>query len=106
MHRNMMHGDMLHGVMMGGGMMDGMMGGGMMDGMMGGGAFMWLWAIFAVLVLALLVVGVVWLVRTLARPSPDSTTSAARQELDLRYARGDLTREEYQQRRADLEGRS
>jgi putative membrane protein len=73
----------------------------MMDGMMG--AFMWFWLIFAVLVLALLVVGVVWLVRTLA--GPGSATSAARQELDLRYARGELTREEYQQRRADLEGR-
>jgi putative membrane protein len=80
-----------------------MMDGGMMDGMIGGGAFMWFWAIFAVLVLALLVVGVVWLVRTLASPSPGSTSSA-RQELDLRYARGELTPEEYQQRRADLEG--
>ena len=75
----------------------------MMDGMMGG--FMWFWLIFALLVLALLVVGVVWLVRTLAGPSPGGATSAARQELDLRYARGELTREEYQQRRADLEGR-
>jgi putative membrane protein len=86
-------------------MMDGrMMGGGMMDGMMGGGAFMWFWAIFALLVLALLVVGVIWLVRTLASPGPGSATSTARQELDLRYARGELTREEYQQRRVDLEG--
>jgi putative membrane protein len=102
MHGNMMHGDMMHGGMMHGGMMDG----GMMDGMMGGGAFMWLWAIFAVLLLGLLVVGVVWLVRTLTGPGPGSATSAARQELDLRYARGELTREEYQQRRADLEGRS
>ena len=83
--------------------MDGsMMGGGMM-----GGAFMGFWAIFALLVLALLVVGVVWLVRTLAGPGPaGDATSTARQELDLRYARGELTREEYQQRRADLEGGS
>jgi putative membrane protein len=91
--------------MMDGHMLDGrMIGGGMMDGMMGGGAFMWFWAIFAVLVLALLVVGVVWLVRTLASPGPGSATTSARQELDLRYARGELTREEYQQRRTDLEG--
>ena len=83
----------MHGDMMGG-------------GMMGGGEFMWFWALFAVLVLALLVVGVVWLVRTLAGSGPSSSTSTARQELDLRYARGDLTREEYQQRRADLEGRT
>jgi putative membrane protein len=80
-----------------------MMDGNMMDGGMMGGAFMWFWAIFALLVLALLVVGVIWLVRTLARPGP-AGASAARQELDLRYARGELTREEYQQRRADLEG--
>jgi putative membrane protein len=86
-------------------MMDGhMMGGGMMDGMMGGGAVMWLWALFAVLVLVLLVVGVVWLVRTLTSPGTGSATSTARQELDLRYARGELSREDYQQRRADLEG--
>ena len=65
----------------------------MMDGMMGG--FMWFWLIFALLLLALLVVGVVWLVRTLAGPGPGSATNPARQELDLRYARGELTREEY-----------
>jgi hypothetical protein len=41
-----------------------MMGG----GMMGGSAFMWFWALFAVLVLALLVVGVVWLVRPWQAP--------------------------------------
>jgi putative membrane protein len=86
----------MHGHMMDGGMMGG--------GMMGGGAFMWFWAIFALLVLALLVVGVVWLVRTLTGAGPASATSTARQELDLRYARGELPREEYQQRRADLEG--
>jgi putative membrane protein len=95
-----MHGHIMDGHMMDGGMIDG----GMMDGMMGGGAFMWFWAIFAVVVLALLVVGVVWLVRTLASPGSGGATSTARQELDLRYARGELTREEYQQRRADLEG--
>jgi uncharacterized membrane protein len=91
----------MHGHMMDGGTMDGSMMGG---GMMGGGAFMWFWAVFALLVLALLVVGVVWLVRTLASPGPGGTTSTARQELDLRYDRGELTREEYQQRRIDLEG--
>jgi putative membrane protein len=83
------------------------MGGGMMDrGMMGG--FMWFWAIFMVVVLALLVAGAIWLARTLTRPSSapggPAGPSPARAELDLRYARGDLTREEYLQRRADLEG--
>ena len=80
------------------------MGGDMMDGGMMGG-FMWFWAIFWVVVLALLVVGAIWLARTLTRPSsPPGGPSPARAELDLRYARGDLTREEYLQRRADLEG--
>jgi putative membrane protein len=83
------------------------MGGGMMDrGMMGG--FMWFWAIFMVVVLAVLVAGAIWLARTLTRPSSPpggpAGPSLARTELDLRYARGDLTREEYLQRRTDLEG--
>ncbi len=71
--------------------------------MMGGG-FMWFWAVFWVVVLALLVAGAIWLARTLTRPSnPPSGPGSARAELDLRYARGDLTREEYLQRRVDLE---
>jgi putative membrane protein len=75
--------------------------------MMGGG-FMWFWVVMVVVmvvVLALLVAGAIWLARTLTRPSnPPSGPGPARAELDLRYARGDLTREEYLQRRADLEG--
>jgi putative membrane protein len=93
------HGSM-HQLMMG-------MGGDMMNGGMMGG-LMWFWAVFWVVVLALLVVGAIWLARTLTRSSsPPSGTAGpnpARAELDLRYARGDLTREEYLQRRADLEG--
>jgi putative membrane protein len=88
------------------GTMQQMMGG---DGwnMMGGG-FMWFWIVMVVLmvvVLALLVAGAIWLARTLTRPSnPPSGPGPARAELDLRYARGELDREEYLQRRADLEG--
>jgi putative membrane protein len=79
--------------------------GGNMDGGMMGGGFEWFWAILWVVVLALLVAGAIWLARTLTRPStPPSGPGPARAELDLRYARGDLTREEYLQRRADLEG--
>jgi putative membrane protein len=92
------HGSMQQMMGMGGSMMGG--------GMMGG--FMWFWAIFWVVVLALLVAGAIWLARTLTRPSSPPGGPAgpnpARTELDLRYARGDLTREEYLQRRGDLEG--
>jgi len=85
------------------GTMHQMMGG--MGGNMMGGGFMWFFAIFWVVVLALLVAGAIWLARTLTRPSnPPSGPGPARAELDLRYARGELDREEYLQRRADLEG--
>jgi putative membrane protein len=81
--------------------------GGMGGGMMGGG-FMWFWVVMVVLmvvVVALLVAGAIWLARTLTRPSNASSgPGPARAELDLRYARGELDREEYLQRRADLEG--
>jgi putative membrane protein len=83
------------------------MGGDMMNGGMMGG-FVWFWAILWVVVLALLVVGAIWLARTLTRPSTPpggpAAPSPARAELDLRYARGELDRDEYLQRRADLEG--
>jgi putative membrane protein len=88
------------------GTMQQMMGG---DGwnMMGGG-FMWFWVVMVVVmvvVLALLVAGAIWLARTLTRPpNPPSGPGPARAELDLRYARGELDREEYLQRRADLDG--
>jgi putative membrane protein len=81
------------------------MGGNMMDGGMMGGGFEWFWAVLWVVVLALLVAGAIWLARTLTRPpNPPSGPGPARAELDLRYARGELNREEYLQRRADLEG--
>jgi predicted lipid-binding transport protein (Tim44 family) len=53
------------------------MGGGMMGGQMMGG-FMWFWAIFMVVVLALLVAGAVWLARTLTRPSNPPADRARR----------------------------
>jgi putative membrane protein len=80
------------------------MGGDIMNGRMMGGGFMWFWAIFSVVLLALLVVGAIWLARTLTRPSSSpGGPGPARAELDLRYARGELDREEYLQRRAELE---
>ncbi|HJU00460.1 MAG TPA: SHOCT domain-containing protein [Actinomycetes bacterium] len=76
-----------------------MMGGGMMDGMTG---LVWLWVVVPLLVLMLVVVVSVWLVRTV-RSRAGSDAAAARRGLDLRYARGEVDRDEYLQRRADLE---
>lgn len=82
-------------------MMDGMMG----DGM-GMGLMMVLMMLFGFVLLALAVAAVIWVVRSVAGDSSRASTApdddAARRELDLRYARGDLTREDYLQRRSDL----
>jgi putative membrane protein len=93
-------------------MMTGM--GGMMGGdMMGGGmnAMAWFWAVFAIILLLLAVAGGIVLIRALTRqpttPPGSLPANPARTELDLRYARGEVDREEYLQRRGDLEaGRS
>lgn len=82
----------------------------MMDGMMGDGMSMGLMMVFMMLfglvLLALAVAAVIWVVRSVAgdssRASPGRDDDAARRELDLRYARGDLTREDYLQRKSDL----
>jgi putative membrane protein len=107
--------DVMHRLMTGmGGMMGGdMMGGDMMGGdMMGGGmsAMAWFWAVFAIVLLLLAVAGGIALIRALTRqPTTPSTppglppANPARTELDLRYARGEVDREEYLQRRGDLE---
>lgn len=68
-----------------------------------GGVIVLLWAVFMLALIVLAVVGVVWLVRALGERSPGR--SSALEELDVRYARGEIEREEYLQRRADLERR-
>jgi uncharacterized membrane protein len=88
---------------------DGMTDGG--TGMMGmggmGGMFLLglLWLVIALALVALLVAGVVWIVR---RRQPDGapTPESARQTLDHRYASGELDRTIYLQMRADLEASS
>jgi putative membrane protein len=82
----------------------------MMTGMGGGmTALAWFWAAFSVVLLLLAVVGGIALFRavtrqpTTATPPPGTPAGdPARAELDLRYARGEVDREEYLQRRADL----
>lgn len=76
-----------------------MMGG--MDMMSGMGGAMWIGMIlYGLLVAALIALAVAATLRLLrGRPTTPSTATG---ELDLRYARGELDRDEYLQRRADL----
>jgi putative membrane protein len=80
-----------------------------------GGVFMVVWMIFGLLLIVLVVVGIVWLVRQVSsdgarssdhqRPSwSGPTAGSAREDLDRRYARGEISREEYRTIRDDLEG--
>lgn len=82
----------------------------MMDMMNGGmGSMMAVlvifWAVFGLVLLALAVAALVWLVRALRRQS-DSQQARSRlspdEELDRRYATGELSREQYLQTKADL----
>ena len=69
----------------------------------------WGWAaMIAGLVFMIAVVGViVWVVLTVASPARRSTTadqaSRSTEILDQRYARGEIDRDEYLQRKADLQ---
>lgn len=76
--------------------------------------FFWLHDLFWLLIVVALVVGA-WLVvrAVLQRPMPPRPPYApggphqnALNELDLRYARGEINRDEYLQRRADLTGQA
>lgn len=76
-----------------------------------GGLFMIVWLIFGLLLLVALVVGIVWLVRQIPSDNrtrqsgsgPASGPDSARADLDRRYARGEISRDEYLTIRDDLE---
>lgn len=55
------------------------------------------------LVLGLVVAGVVWFVRQQGEIVPRDSASAARAELDLRFARGDIDAEDYTARKKLLD---
>lgn len=72
-----------------------------------------LWLLFALVmqlaVLALVVLGIVWLVRRLGSDSSASKGGAARsalEELEMRYARGEIDRTTYLQMQDDLKRRA
>lgn len=69
------------------------------------GAWGWGMGIFGALFMILVVGLIVWLIVYLARDSQGRGTTAkgALDLLDERYARGEIDREEYLERRADLE---
>lgn len=78
----------------------GMMGPGMMGG------FGWGWSIFMVLFWGLVIWGVVVLVRGLSQPrGPDSSSGRPESALELlkkRYARGEISKEEFEEKKKDL----
>lgn len=77
------------------------MGAGMMGGM---GLWMLLWALVGIAVVALAVLGIVWLVRRTdsSRPVPPTQSESAEDVLRRRYAAGEIDEDEYVRRRAGL----
>jgi putative membrane protein len=75
-------------------------------GMMGGFGWMWFMPIFFILFWGLVIWGIVALVRGLSEPrSSDSTPSTADSALEVlkrRYARGEINKEEYEEKKKDL----
>ena len=68
------------------------------------GGWGWGMAVFGWLFMTLLVVGVLWAWSSTRRAEPQaSTTRTAGDLLDDRYARSDIDREEYLERKGDLE---
>ncbi|NNC81379.1 MAG: SHOCT domain-containing protein [Acidimicrobiales bacterium] len=71
-----------------------------------GGGWMWLWGLA---MMALFVVLIVWLVRATSgglsapRPPERFSTDRAREVLAERYARGELSTEEYRERATELQ---
>ena len=70
--------------------------------MMWGYGFGWFGALFMLAFWTLVVVGIVWLVRSGADRADGAGFSNARRILDERFASGDLSEEEYEERRRVL----
>jgi putative membrane protein len=70
--------------------------------MMWGHGFGWFGWLFMMGFWVLLVVGIVWLVRSFADRDDPAVSSNARRILDERFASGELSADEYQERRRVL----
>lgn len=66
--------------------------------MMGYG-FGWFGWLFMLSFWLLLILGVVWLVRSVSEPHDSSSQASARRILDERFASGEVSAEEYEERR-------
>ncbi len=88
--------------MMNGGMMGTMMGGGMMNGMMG--TMMWAMLVGFLLLAVLIILGGILLVRIVGSGTAGSKSEPLR-ILQERFARGEIDREEYQERLSVLRER-
>lgn len=81
-------------------------------GYMGYGGWGWfgvLHMIIWLLILALLIAAIVWFARTMTQRSSETPQAAARRPpgldiLEERYARGEINRDEYLQKRRDILG--
>jgi putative membrane protein len=67
-----------------------------------GGGWAWLWGPIVLLLWVALVATVVWFVARSARPRERSGLERAREVLAERYARGELTTDEYRERLEQL----
>ena len=80
-----------------------MMGGGMAIVMVLIGIF---WILFGLVLFALAVTALIWMIRALRQQRTSGSTSASSRgavdELERRYASGELSREQYLQYKADL----
>jgi putative membrane protein len=72
-----------------------------------GGGFMLVWLLVGLSLTALAIVAIVWLVRSTSAAGGRDVIAhgsrSPREELDGRYARGEITRDEYQRIRQDLD---
>jgi putative membrane protein len=79
-----------------------------MDGMMDGGMWSWLaWIVLFLVVLAAIVIASIFITRSLWKRGDGSPSSHRETALDIlkeRYARGEIDRDEYDERRRTLQG--